>query len=315
MSVRMRALVDRDGAARNSFQVLWRDAGGLQHGRSFRESMVAVAFDTAVRDGTLCGDAPGRAGGVGFEEAALHWLATKQATKRPRTVEVYRSELYTHVLPVFGVMGLAQIERRDVQAWVNALSVSGLGPTSVRHIYRTVLKAVLNNAVADGLLARSPCHRIELPAANRVEPEPLTAAQVLGIAARVPVTRRGVRAAVGRGGRTHGRSAAPGRRMPLGAHRPSTGPARAHRGVRAAEDCLKRAVRAAASVPRLGTARACGGGVLRGSGPDLYHHGRHWTARRQLAPPGMEAGSLRGQRSAAELDLPPTASRIRLATL
>lgn len=149
---------------------------------------MAGAFDAAIRDGTLRGGVPGCAGGFGFEQVAAHWLATKQATKRPRTVAVYRSELYTHVLPVFGAMGLAQIERRDVQAWVNSLLVSGLGAASVRHVYRTVFKAELNDAVADGLLARSPCHRIELPAVNRIETEPLTAAQVRGIAARVSVT-------------------------------------------------------------------------------------------------------------------------------
>jgi integrase len=62
---------------------------------------------------------------------------------------------------------------------------SGLAPATVRHAYRAVLKAVLNDAIDDGLLIRSPCHRIELPAAPLPVIEPLTPAQILTLAARL----------------------------------------------------------------------------------------------------------------------------------
>ena len=42
--------------------------------------------------------------------------------------------------------------------------------------------SVLNAAIDDGLLARSPCHRIELPAAVVPVIEPLTPAQILTLA-------------------------------------------------------------------------------------------------------------------------------------
>ncbi len=74
------------------------------------------------------------------------------------------------------------ISRRDVQEWVNALATSGLAAATVRHAYRAVFKSVLNDAIDDGLLARSPCHRIELPAAALPAIEPLTPAQILVLA-------------------------------------------------------------------------------------------------------------------------------------
>ena len=84
--------------------------------------------------------------------------------------------------PVFAGVPLADITRRDVQDWVNALAASGLAPATVRHAYRAVFKSVLNDAIGDGLLARSPCYRIELPAAAVPVIEPLTPAQILTLA-------------------------------------------------------------------------------------------------------------------------------------
>ena len=45
-----------------------------------------------------------------------------------------------------------------------------------------MFKSILYDAIDDGLLARSPCYRIELPAAALRSIEPLTAAQVLTLA-------------------------------------------------------------------------------------------------------------------------------------
>src|SRR5215472_4920111 len=70
---------------------------------------------------------------------------------------------------------LPGITRRDVQEWVNTMAASGLAPATVRHAYRAVFKSVLNDAIDDGLLACSPCYRIELPAAAALPViEPLT---------------------------------------------------------------------------------------------------------------------------------------------
>lgn len=77
-----------------------------------------------------------------------------------------------------------------------AAAASGLVPATVRHACRAVFKPVLNGAIDDGLLARSPCHRIELPPAAPPVIEPLAPAPRSSHAFR---SRTAVRAARGRG--------------------------------------------------------------------------------------------------------------------
>jgi integrase len=186
MSVTMRVLASAvPGEQRCHFLVQWRDSHAIQHGRTFPAWEEAAEFDAAIKAGRLPRDAPGRRAAVTFGAAAARWLATKQATKRPSTADLYATELRTHVLPAFGSVPLPDITRRDVQEWVNALAASGLAPATVRHAYRAVFKSVLTDAIDDGLLARSPCHRIELPAAPLPVIEPLTPAQILTLANQI----------------------------------------------------------------------------------------------------------------------------------
>jgi len=183
MSVTMRVLAPAvTGEQRCHFLVQWRDSHTIQHGRTFATFDEAAAFDAAIKAGKLPRDAAGRRAAVRFGAAAARWLATKQATKRPSTADLYATELRSHVLPAFAGMPLPGITRRDVQEWVNALAGSGLAPTTVRHAYRAVFKSVLNDAIDDGLLARSPCHRIELPAAPLLAIDPPTTTQILTLA-------------------------------------------------------------------------------------------------------------------------------------
>ena len=182
MSITKRVLAPAAGQERCHFLVQWRDSHAIQHGRTFATWQEAAEFDAAIKAGRLPLDAPGRRNALTFGTVAARWLATKRATKRPSTADLYATELRTHVLPAFAGMPLAGITRRDVQQWVNALASSGLSAATVRHVYRAVFKSVLADAIDDGLLARSPCHRIELPAAAPPAIEPLTPAQILALA-------------------------------------------------------------------------------------------------------------------------------------
>jgi integrase len=185
MSITRRVLAPAAGEERCHFLVQWRDSHAIQHSRTFATFDEAAAFDAAIKAGKLPRDAPGRRAAVTFSTTAVRWLATKQATKRPSTADLYATELRTQVLPAFASMPLPDITRRDIQEWVNTLAASGLAPATIRHAYRAVFKSVLNDAIDDGLLARSPCHRIELPAAAVPVIEPLTPAQILTLADRI----------------------------------------------------------------------------------------------------------------------------------
>jgi integrase len=185
MSITRRVLAPAAGGERCHFLVQWRDSHAIQHGRTFTTWQEAAEFDAATKAGRLPRDAPGRRAALTFGTVAARWLATKQATKRPSTADLYATELRCHVLPAFAGMPLAGITRRDIQQWVNALASSGLSAATVRHIYRAVFKSILTDAIDDGLLARSPCHRIELPAAALPAIDPLTPAQILTLADRI----------------------------------------------------------------------------------------------------------------------------------
>ncbi|HEV2345206.1 MAG TPA: N-terminal phage integrase SAM-like domain-containing protein [Actinocrinis sp.] len=128
------------GRPRCSYRVCWRDPGGRQCSRSFRDSGDAAAFDIQLaldRDRLRygAGDAPTTFGAV-----AARWLAVKAATKRESTVIFYESTLRNHVLPAFAHTPVGAITRADVQDWINTLSTKGLAPNTIRQIYRTVFK-------------------------------------------------------------------------------------------------------------------------------------------------------------------------------
>ncbi len=173
------------GKLRCSYRVQWRDPGGRQRSKSFRDSGDAAAFDTRLaldRDRLRhgAGDVPTTFGAV-----AARWLAVKAATKRESTVVFYESTLRNHVLPAFAHTPVAAITRADVQDWINALSAKGLAPNTVRQIYRAVFKAIIALALDDELIFRTPCRRIELRAATKAELHPLTTEQVMAMAAAV----------------------------------------------------------------------------------------------------------------------------------
>jgi integrase len=82
-----------------------------------------------------------------------------------------------HVLPRFGDIPLARIERRDVQQWVKDLTAQGLAPATVRACHR-LLSGVLAEAVEDRLIPQSPCRGVRLPRIPRTEQQFLTTEQV-----------------------------------------------------------------------------------------------------------------------------------------
>lgn len=86
------------------------------------------------------------------------WLATRNL--RPRTRESYEDQLRLRILPRLGKMPLGKITPQEVRSWHAALmtsaDASGKGHRAVTSSYR-VLRAILNTAVHDEILARNPC--------------------------------------------------------------------------------------------------------------------------------------------------------------
>ena len=80
---------------------------------------------------------------------------------RPRTRALYASQLERLVFPTFGDKPLRSITRDDVTRWYDSLGPSH--PTQRAHAY-SLLRAILGQAVTEGLVATSPC---QIPGAGR----------------------------------------------------------------------------------------------------------------------------------------------------
>ena len=140
------------------YQARYRVDGKLVGAPStFRTKRDAEAYLSTVRAdmerGTWVNPAAGR---VTLREYSTRWLE-QRPDLRPRTVELYESELRLHILPVLGAVEVAKITPAKVRDWHAGMLRAGKpGPTTVAKCYR-LLHAILNTAVADELILRNPC--------------------------------------------------------------------------------------------------------------------------------------------------------------
>ena len=100
------------------------------------------------------------AGKVRFGDYAATWISDH--VFKPRTEELYRSQLKNHLAPAFGNRDLRDIREADVRRWRKERLDAGpnqdrpFGPVTVAKTYR-LLHAIMNTAAEDGLIRRNPC--------------------------------------------------------------------------------------------------------------------------------------------------------------
>ena len=83
-------------------------------------------------------------------------LTSKGARLRPRVRELYEGQLRLHILPTLGRAPVAKLRPATVRSWYTALVDHGPGAVTAAKCYR-LLRAILNTAVEDGLIAVNPC--------------------------------------------------------------------------------------------------------------------------------------------------------------
>jgi len=93
------------------------------------------------------------AGSVRFEVYAERWL--DERALRPRTSEMYESQLRKWILETFGSVKLNDITTRDVRSWRGTLLKSHLSENSVAKVYR-LFRTIMSTAVEDGLIRANP---------------------------------------------------------------------------------------------------------------------------------------------------------------
>lgn len=157
-----------------TYVVRWYAADGTERSKGgFRTRKDAKAFAAKADAETLTGMDfdPGK-GKVLFRDAAAIWLESRKADTR-NNAENHRYALAPAATrrgdgktlgidAVFGGYPLNKITREYIQAWVNRLTEAGKKPSTVRHAFWTV-RMVLEQAVVDGRLAKSPAEYIKLP--------------------------------------------------------------------------------------------------------------------------------------------------------
>ena len=83
-------------------------------------------------------------------------LTSKGARLRPRVRELYEGQLRLHILPTLGRAPVAKLRPSTVRSWYTTLVDHGPGAITAAKCYR-LLRAILNTAVEDGLIAINPC--------------------------------------------------------------------------------------------------------------------------------------------------------------
>lgn len=167
------AWVERD---RKGWRVRWRDDLGHKqtlpgsHPTRKQAQGEADALKVDSRRGAFVDP---RGGQILLEEWAALWREHRLV--RTSTQAAQDSRLDRHILPAFGRRPLGQISRLEVQRWVGELH-RHLAADTVRSCYR-LLAQLLEAAVDEDLLVRSPCRKIQLPKPDPREPRALTAAE------------------------------------------------------------------------------------------------------------------------------------------
>jgi integrase len=111
-----------------------------------------------------------------------YWLSTR-ASIRPSTLRAYTQHVEGHLIPHLGRIRLAELTSRQMTALFAALAVAdtryGRRPApATLHRIRATLRAALNAAVRDGLLADNPARHVELPSPRRPQPRVWTEQRV-----------------------------------------------------------------------------------------------------------------------------------------
>jgi len=153
------------------YVVAYRDATGTQRRRSAGTMAEARTLKAALTADLARGEYREQSR-LTLNQYARDWVRTYSGRTsrgiRPTTLEEYRSDLETHVLPVLGTRRLSQIEPRHVKLLASDLAATGRRPSTVRNIMAP-LRALFATAVEEGVLRSNPCTGLRLPGGTTPE--------------------------------------------------------------------------------------------------------------------------------------------------
>lgn len=149
-----------DGRPRYRWRGRYYDAQGRKVSKSFDLKREALAWAGEQESMLARGQRTDPAGArMRWGDWCDRWWPAK--TLEPGTRRREEPRLRIHVRPRWDDVALVDISRMDIQAWVNQLAEKRSASTT-RHAYH-LLSNSLRAAVAEGILASSPCVEIVLP--------------------------------------------------------------------------------------------------------------------------------------------------------
>lgn len=165
------------------WRVSYIDPNGERQFKFFAREREAKDFDSEVQADVTRGTYQDRRRGqMTFREYGEQWRANQ--IHRDSTARSARIHLHTHVYPVIGDRPLASLRPSDIQALVRRISES-LAPSTTRVVYRRVT-GILEDAVRDERIIKTPCAGIKLPRRGRVEVTPLPIEAINGLREALP---------------------------------------------------------------------------------------------------------------------------------
>lgn len=111
------------------------------------------------------------------------WIETYCGSVKPRTLEIYKTDIRVHIKPALGAVRLEALTTQSIQAFYNALGKptkdrpEGLSPKSVKNIHGVLHKA-LQQAVLIGCLRFNPTDACALPRREKKELTPFDDLQI-----------------------------------------------------------------------------------------------------------------------------------------
>lgn len=149
------------------YKVRYRDPNNFSRSKTFERKTDARAFLSAVQADKQRGVwVDPNSGRKTVGEMAVDWRAGRVHVRKA-TSNLDETLLRVHVLPAFGRVQLRNVERADVQKWVNSLAIR-YSRSTVTKCYR-ILAGIMREAVDERLVTESPCNRIRFPREDRAE--------------------------------------------------------------------------------------------------------------------------------------------------
>lgn len=163
-----------------TFQVSYRDPAQRQRTRTFKRKTDANRFKSTVEADKLRGEwLDPRLAKLTLGDWADRWSATM--TQAPKTREVYEGHLRNWVLPAFGDVAVANLDKAMVREFVADIRTRGRSQGTVDGCVK-VLRLVLGFALDAGAIKTNPATRLNLERQQAREMHFLTELEVVELA-------------------------------------------------------------------------------------------------------------------------------------